>query len=762
MIISLSIILMGFIAMASQIVSMRELLSVFYGNELSIGFILASWLVGGAFGSAVLGRLADRMRFKKAFFSFCYLLLSVALPLIILAIRSLKVMLGVSPGEIMPLSLMLASSLLVLFPICAVLGFMFALACGVYKSELYQGAVRIGKVYVLESIGAIIGGLLASFILIQRLNSFEIMAALSLLSALTGFILFSSSNGLKAKALFVGVALIIFTGVLSIWLFGGWEALQRYSLKREWKGYELLASKNSIYGNIAVTKNGAQVSFFDNGLHLYTIPDEPASEEAVHFALLEHPCPREVLLVGGGVGGLVKEILKHPVERIDYVELDPLIIKLAKDYLPKSYYEPLEDRKVSVSNMDGRLFIKQADTRYDCIIIHIGDPYTAQLNRYYTVEFFEEVKRILKEGGIVSFAVTSSENYINKELRDYLRSIYASLSIVFKEIKIIPGDTAYFLASPQEGLLTYDYAIFAARTEERRLNIKYVREYYLSSRLSAERRAYMEDAVTGKDRVKINRDLKPITYYYGIIFWAARFRDSLFGAILKNITEEKLWKIIFGIYGIIFLFGLTGRRYKRFSPQAALTAVMTTGFSEIAFQIVALLSFQAIYGYVFYKLGLILTSFMIGLAIGGHFIVNIMPKIKKSRRAFIWTQGAIVIYPLILPVFFWWLGGSKSAAVSWLGANIIFAFLPITAGFLGGVQFPLANKICLEDDNRISRVSGLSYGIDLFGSCLGAGLTGAFLIPILGMPKTCLAISGMNFAVLVLLVVSRKAPSVIS
>lgn len=750
--ISISVILVGFTAMASQIVLMREFLIVFYGNETTIGFILASWLIWGAIGSWLLGRIADRIKYRITIFSLCQLSLSILLPLSILAIRSIKLASNVATGEIIAFFPMTLSSLIILAPTCILLGFMFSLGCRLYETESHLAATRIGIVYVLEAIGSMAGGLLSSFILIRLLPSIHIMGMFSLLNILAAIFLQSFSKRKKTRPIFVTVLTVFFIAGISMWLFKGWDNLHRYSLNKQWKGYELLTSRNSIYGNIAVAKRDIQRSFFNNGLHLYTVPDKLTSEEAVHFALLEHPNPKDVLLVGGGVGGLLEEILKHPIRKVDYVELDPLIIKMAKEYLPERDYAFLNDTRVEVKNLDGRYFIKKTDKKYDCVIVHLGDPYTAQLNRYYTVEFFKEVKRILKKGGIISFSVTSSENYISAELEDFLRSVYVSLKEVFIDVKVIPGDTAYFLASTKKAVLTYDYNILMDRARRRKLNIKYVREYYLFSKLSPGRVAYIEDSLKKENEVKINYDFKPISYYYDIIFWTTYFRGSLFRKILKAATENRIWKIAFGLYSLIFLFGLIMIKNKRLHKRATLIAVMTTGFAEIAFQVVVLLSFQIIYGYVFYKLGLILTSFMIGLTLGGWWIIRIMPRLKKDLTVFIWTQVSICAYPLILPLFFWWLSSSKGEITSWMGANVLFPFLPIIAGFIGGFQFPLANKIYLGKREEIARVAGLSYGMDLLGSCLGALLTGAFLIPIIGIPKTCLVVAIMNFMVLILLV----------
>lgn len=754
-IISLSIFLIGFTAMAGQIIFMREFLTVFYGNELSVSLILANWLVGGAIGSFVLGRFTDRIRDKAAMFSTCQLVLSVLLPASIIAVRFIKNALNVSPGEIIPFFPMLLSSFIILAPFCIILGFMFSLACRMYEVRSHLGAISIGKVYVLESIGAMAGGVLASFILIRLFNSFQIGVALCLLNVFFAFLLISENEERHPRLLTATVLILAFFAAM--WLFGGWNRIDKYSLEKQWKGYNLLASKNSIYGNIAVTKRGTQISFFDNGLHLYTVPNELVSEESVHFALLEHPGPRKVLLIGGGVGGLAEEIIKHPIEKLDYVELDPLIIKMARQYLPWAHFMPLEDKRVSIISGDGRYFIKTTEERYDCVIIALGDPCTAQLNRFYTAEFFNELSHVLNKGGIVSFGVTSSESYIGRELNDFLSSIYVTLKKSFSDVLIIPGDTAYFLASGGKSKLTYDYRVLMERARKRGMNLQYVREYYLFSKLSPQKTAYIKKAIIKNTGVKANYDFRPISYYYDIIFWSSRFRDSLFSRLLKAATEIRVWAAV-ALLCIFIIFYTSKRAGRRGGTRRiALIAVMACGFSSLAFQVLILISFQILYGYLFYKLGIILTSFMVGLALGGLAVIKAMSVLKKDRQLFIATQCAICIYPLVLPVFLFLLSGSGSRAVSWIGSNVIFFILPAIAGFIGGFQFPLANKIYLGRREEVGRVAGLSYGVDLFGSCLGALLTGAILIPILGIPRTCLAISLINLAVLPGLFIRKKS-----
>jgi spermidine synthase len=749
---AISIIIIGITAMASQIIFMRELLIVFYGSELSIGFILASWLMGGAIGSAFFGRFTDRINYKTTTFGILQTFLAISLPLEIIAIRSIKGVLGISPGQIIPLFPMALSSFTILVPICALLGFLFSLACRIYKS--------VGSVYVLEGVGAVIGGTLAGSILIRFVNPISITAMLSILNIAASLaILYFSEDKRFKRAAFVFTA-AIFIVMSSISIFRGWDNLERRSLKEEWSGYELIASKNSVYGNIILTKRADQFSFFDNGLILYAIPDKARSEESVHLALLEHPEPRDVLLVGGGVGGLVEEILKHPIDRLDYVELDPLIIKMAGSYLPEKYSSPLRDKKVGIENIDGRFFIKTTPRRYDCIIMDVGDPYTAQLNRYYTYEFFEEAKGALKMGGIISFGVTSSENYINKELGDLLRSIYATLKKSFKDVLVIPGDTAYFLATNNAGLLTHDYNAMMERARSRKIDLQYVREYYLSSRMSPQRMANIEGILKSGAGGAVNHDLRPLSYYYDTLFWTTRFRDSIFTKVLKGTDEKTIWLAIFAIYGLVLLFGSIAVFGKKPFERMVIVSLGGAGFSGMAVQVIILLAFQIIYGYLFYKLSVILTAFMVGLVAGGWLSITIIPKLKSPGRAFILTQCAFFIYPLALPLLFRWLGNSGARPVAWLGQDVIFTLLPIAAGFIGGFQFPLASKIYMIDAKEAGGSAGLTYGTDLAGSCLGALFTGAFLIPVLGIPESCLALAGLNLVIMAMLIFSFRRDKV--
>ena len=744
----IALTLTGATSMIAQIVLMRELIIIFYGNELSLGAILASWLFWVAMGSWILGRLVDPMARKIPTLVGCQILIYLLFPPILFLIRNIKNMLDVAPGEILGFLPMLYASFAVLAPFCVLSGFMFALGCRIFSGMYGESARGIGQVYILEAIGASLGGLLFNFLLVRHLNAFQIAFLVGGMNLLVGFFLISRERG--AGPILRGIAAALILLSLSAVIFGGVDRLQGFSEQLQWRGLRLVHSENSIYGNLAVTVSDSQYSFFENGLLMFTTRDLLTAEETVHFPLLEHPAPMHVLLIGGGIGGSLEQVLKHPVERVDYIELDPLVIETAEDLLPEEDLLPLRAKRVHVHHIDGRFLVKKTRQQYDVVMVNLSDPFTALLNRFYSLEFFREVKAILREQGILSFGVTSSENYISAELQQFLGCLYTTLKSVFREVKMIPGDHVYFLACDTPGLLTYDHNLLVDRLRERKIQTKFVREYYLPYKLSPDRIAYVEQTVGAAKGIRINRDFEPIGYFYDMVLWSTYFHSKV-KDVIRQFSRLNFWWLLAPIGLLVIVVLPLLLKIPRLNQVPVVLAIMTTGFSEMLFQVVVIVAFQVLYGYVYYKLGLILTSFMIGLVFGSWYVNRIMDRLRDDLLTYIKTQIAICIYPLILPPIFLGLASFGSKIPSYFGVETLFAFLPIVAGFIGGFQFPLASKICLGGGQEVGRTAGLLYGIDLLGSCLGALLASAILVPILGMISTLVLVAALNFAALILL-----------
>src|ERR1022692_2539006 len=518
--------LIGFSAVIGQIVLMRELIVVFNGNEISLGIMLATWLFWTAAGSSLSSRFALGRNNARRAVAALECLFGVSLLPTIWALRASRTFFQTVPGELVGPLPMLLTSLACLSLFCVVAGSLFVVATRMYEQECAVSArVAASSAYLLEAAGSAFGGILASIVLLSFLESFQIATVVALLNLCMAAVLLFRMSRKQLGAVTVATALfaiVLLTIVLLIYVA---PALDRSAQARLWRGFRLVGSRDSIYGNLAVietgnmgtgnTETGNIRSIYDNGVILASVPDENAAEEAVHYALLEHPAPRHLLMIGGGVNGSITQALKHPtVERIDYVELDPALIDMARQFFPAQSAPVVSDPRVRMHYADGRHYLKTAGDTFDVIIVNVPDPQTAQLNRFYTAEFFRSARDHLASGGLLALQLRSSEDYISPDLAEFLRCIHHTLRQVFPYVVAIPGETIHFFAATRPGVLTDNPQTLIARLQERNLKTQYVREYFIPFRMMPDRMEQVREQLRPLTSTPVNRDFEPIAYYF--------------------------------------------------------------------------------------------------------------------------------------------------------------------------------------------------------------------------------------------------------
>jgi spermidine synthase len=604
---------------------------------------------------------------------------------------------------------MLLGSLATLSLFSVLSGGLFAAGSRLYANQAATSTGEAtGSVYLLEALGSAAGGVLAGLVLVRYVAPLEIALGLGLLNLLAaaGFVIRSRLARRATMGALAGMAVLLA-------LPFGLPRLETASLERFWRGFHLVANRNSVYGNLAVVRTEGSTSLYENGLNLFNVPDPAAAEEAVHYALLEHPSPRSLLLIGGGANGSLAEALKHAsLERVDYVELDPAILEL---------FPIQSDPRVRVHVTDGRLFLKTTASTFDVIIVNLPDPQTAQLNRFYTLEFFREAARKLTGSGILALRLTASEDYISPELAAFLRSIYKTLHAVFPEVAAIPGETVLFFGAKRPGVLAAGSEELLARLRARHLKTSYVREYYIPFRMMPDRMSDLDRQIQPRPETPVNRDFAPVAYYFDVALWSSRFNHGyrdLFGAMAG---VDFRW--LAGTMGV-FLLVLVAKKRRAQTVAACCTAAM--GFTLIGLEMLLLLAFQAIYGYVYQQLAVIIAAFMAGMALGSWLALR--APARRGIRTLVFLQVGAAMAPLLLCAVF--------EAVS----PVLFPVLALGCGMLGGYEFPVASRIFC------ARNPGTLYALDLAGSCVGAVLFSVYLIPVFGFLKTALLAAMVSLA----------------
>jgi len=696
-ILCLAVVGLGVSAFLTQVTLMRELVSVLAGNELVFGIVLGAWFLLMGIGAA-LGRTGSRLRRPLGLFLVAQVLvalLPVADVWLLRWLRNVVFLRGAAIG----VTETAIGCLVLLAPYCLLMGYLLTLATLIFPSR--KEGEGIGGVYFLDSVGAVTGGLVFSFLLVGWLDHFQILYVPALLNlALAVWLAWAS--GRRRIAWTAGLAVAALLVVAWRW------DLDALSARFLYPGQEIVCRVNSPYGSLMVTGTPREYNFLENGVVLFSTQNLQQVEEEVHYAMAQRPHARRVLLVGGGISGTAKELLKYPAA-VDYVELDPMVLELGRRFVPES----LSDERIEVINSDGRLFIRRADRRYDVVLVNLPDPSTWQLNRFYTQEFFAEVKRRLGPEGVLSVSLGHYENRLSPELAALVAVMDRTLRTEFGRVLILPADRVRFLAS--DGPLSSDVV---SPLEAGGIPTRLLNRHYLRATLAADRLSDVGRAVN--DEAPVNRDFSPILTYDLLRYWASQFD-----------TKFRLFELALAVLLVICVV--------RFRPVSF--ALFTTGWAASALEVVLLMGFQVLYGSVYHRVGLIVTTFMLGLAIGSLGMNRMLA--GRGPRDLARIQWGIALYAICLPVALMGLGRLQSTPLATALSQGAIYMLALALAVLVGLEFPLAGKI---DFRTVAATTSRLYTADYLGATLGALVVSALLIPLLGVTAVCLLTAGLNLA----------------
>ena len=176
-------------------------------------------------------------------------------------------------------------------------------------------------------------------------------------------------------------------------------------------GDDIVVRESSDYQRVVVTSGAAGVRLFLNGnLQFHSRDEYRYHESLVHPALAAHGAPKRVLVLGGGDGLAVREVLRHPsVEQVTLVELDPHMTRLFAQHpaLVALNGGALASPKLKIVNADAYTWLEQSPGGYDVVIIDFPDPTNFSLGKLYTTSFYQRVDQALAAGGYLAVQTTS-------------------------------------------------------------------------------------------------------------------------------------------------------------------------------------------------------------------------------------------------------------------------------------------------------------------------------------------------------------------
>lgn len=695
------LIAVGLVSILGQVIILRELNVAFYGIELIYVLSLGFWLFGTAIGAA-LGRRSGPP--AEARVHLLFLLTSLVLLIDIAFIRGTRVIFGAVPGGYLPFELQVAALAAALLPISLLTGVLFQFSANRFMSE----GGTLANAYAIESAGGVFGGLLSTFLLMLGIQNLTDAFFCSAISA--GVVLMYSSyrpaeKYLSTIGLVALIVLICLSGSIGRWM-------------TSWNHPDLVGTFDTPYGRISVTAQEEQVCVFENDALSYET-ETTAAEEFVQLSTLQSASLKKILVLGGGLEGIIFELLKLPVDTIDYIEMNRNMIEAVLNHLPAGFRDAIYDGRVRIINQDPRRFTGQS---YDVILVAMPEPMSAQNNRFYTQEFFEHCSRELTREGIVAFMIPSAENLWTNQLVKRNGSIYRALRAVFANTVVLPGVANVFIAS--DSPLTADTSILCGRFRNRHLNTRLVSPEYINYVYTNDRFKTVENLLSSVS-VDPNSDLKPACYGYTLSIWLSKFVGGIdLNSDTTSLTDSAIKSPFFWLTMIVALVIVFK---KRFVATRLFLLTVTAGFTGMLLETVLILNYQNKSGALYQDIGFLLTTFMGGLAIGSWAGNRLFIRWDVGARKLI---GGAILLGLIALSLIVYCGISSGLVGTLLSASLA---LLLDGFFVSGI-FALASFKAATD---LERISTWLYSADLVGGCLGSIAASLVLVPSFGILTTC-------------------------
>lgn len=463
-----TLLLSGLCALAAEVVWTRVLSLLPGATVYTFALILAVFLTGLALGSSVGAFLARHSGSPRRLLALTQALQLAALAWATHAIHRHLPWLAVDPAVLESAGAHFASDLLrcsvAILPAALLWGASFPLALAALAQPGHDPARLVSRAYAANTLGAILGAVLASLALIPLLGSRHTQALLLLLTALAAVL---ALRPRRARDVALGATACLAAAGLAFSLPPlPWQlvAYGRHTASTDY-GARLLFLGEGINASVAVTEIPGDARFF----HISGKTEASSLEKDMrlqrmlgHLPALLHPEPRSVLIVGCGAGVTAGSFVLHPsVRRIVICDIEPLIPRVVATHFARENHGVLRDPRVEVVHDDARHYVATTRESFDIITSDPIHPWVKGSAVLYSREYFELCRRRLNPGGLVTQWVPLYESD-----RAVVRSELATFRSVFPHGTIWSND--------DEGL-GYD-TVLLGQADPLRINVSVLRQ----------------------------------------------------------------------------------------------------------------------------------------------------------------------------------------------------------------------------------------------------------------------------------------------
>lgn len=717
----------GLFSIAAQTLIFREFITSFESNDIAVGLFFGCWFLWIALGAVVVnksGRLVGWLTSNIELVLTAYLPAFIIQAVLIIQIRRLA---GIAPYALLPIPTALILGVLVNAPVSFLTGLLFPVICRWVRRDTTSA---VSRVYLLESLGSFVGGLGTTALLAYGVSSVQVFLVISfilLLAVLSSLFLVSQVNRKIATGFAVFAAVLFGFMIIS----GGGTTLTKFVDTVKWSR---LLPAETLAGSFQTAQAEYLYGQYQNqwvvvrqGSVIEAVPDPTSAGRIIALTLALNPKARRVLIIGSGLN-LCRQFLQLPqLDRLVWAEPDGEYISNVLRILPPDL--GIAGKRFESWTGDVRSMLASGQQRFDLVIVNMPDVLSSVSNRYWTLDFYGQVKRSLNPDGILAICAASGENIMGTELVTIGASAKQTLSRVFVNMVFVPGDLAWFIASDgnnltgDPGALRDSFAAIVGAGEIYPANG--LLSIYLPDRAAKALDAY--DSADLPAEHLINLDSRPLANLFSLLL-SARQSDAPVTRLFKYLLPAGFPVflaplVIYVLLRFVFIIGSpAGGKPSTFDSGFLVFSVGAVGIGVV---IILMFLYQTRFGSLYLYIGAISSLYMAGLAAGAG-ITNRFLAIRSRLANYseLLLVPVLAVHCAVLVVVAFW------PAEGWLHLHFAIAF--IICGLCAGCYFPFAARMLSDRGLETTQASSNIETADHFGAAAGGLLTSLVVIPVLG------------------------------